>query len=180
MPMNVDLSHVKSSEPSPLSFLTNNNNSIKAHACVRGSFFDKSSPKSVLIPSMAMSKKKKDKSSHKNKRKLEEAAPLYTEDIGTEGIKKSSSLVSAAKQQTSISQLPLPKDEDERRQKRMVRANAVDEWLFSIKLADSTNPSLNSNALASCRAVNPMRCPLHCPPNGITLAWFRERRGKAL
>lgn len=63
-------------------------------------------------------KKKKDKG--KLKRKLEKAAPLYTEDLGTQGIKKSS-LLSAACHQGSIAKNPLAIDEYARRQKRMQR-----------------------------------------------------------
>lgn len=65
------------------------------------------------------SHKRKNKG-NKLKRKLEEAAPLYTEDLGLQGI-KTSSLVGAASHQGSIAKKPLAVDEDSRRQKRMVR-----------------------------------------------------------
>jgi hypothetical protein len=47
-----------------------------------------------------------------------EAAAVYTEDIGTQGIKTSAG--SAPSNQKPISSLPLPKDEDKRRLKRKV------------------------------------------------------------
>jgi hypothetical protein len=59
---------------------------------------------------------------HKKKRRLEDTAPIYTEDIGTQGIKKSS-ITSGAGGQSSIHDLPLTKDEKTRRRKRMVRSN---------------------------------------------------------
>ena len=62
----------------------------------------------------------KKKSKGKLKRKLEQAAQLYTEDLGTEGI-KNSTVVVAASHQGIISQKPLAIDEESRRQKRMVR-----------------------------------------------------------
>ena len=63
--------------------------------------------------------KKKDKI---KKRKLvsEPAAAVYTQDIGTEGI-KTNSLTTSIGYSKSISDLPLPNDEEERRQKRMVK-----------------------------------------------------------
>ncbi len=84
--------------------------------CAGGKFTDKQykSHLSSLIPIMVKKVKKT------KKRKFEEAAPLYTEDLGTLGIKKSSPS-NFVGYQKSISELPLPKDEDERRQKRMVR-----------------------------------------------------------
>jgi len=99
---------------SPLSLLAKNKD---LHSCVRGSFLDRPSQTNLLSPLMPPKKRKKEKAN--KKRRLEEAAPLYTEDIGTEGVKKSN-LVSAANHEVSISSLPLATDEDERRKKRMV------------------------------------------------------------
>jgi hypothetical protein len=87
------------------------------HTCATGSFPEKTSTRSKS--SVMPSKKKKNKG--KLKRRLEEVAPLYTEDLGTQGIKKNSLASSAAGRLGSISKKPLAKDEESRRQERMVR-----------------------------------------------------------
>jgi len=81
------------------------------------------------------------KKAKKKKRRLEEAA-LYSEDIGTAGIKKSTLASSFSNgYQQPISQLPLPKDEEKRRLKRMERFGAVQKEpeLVSSELSHSRN-----------------------------------------
>jgi hypothetical protein len=54
------------------------------------------------------------------KRRLENIAPLYTEDLGTEGIKRSI-MATGTVLQSSNFLLPLTEDEEHRRRKRTVR-----------------------------------------------------------
>jgi hypothetical protein len=67
---------------------------------------------------MPSSKTKKSKS---KKRRLEDPAAAYTEDLGTQGVKVSLS----DKSGTGIFSSPLAEDEDQRRAKRMVRVEAI-------------------------------------------------------
>jgi hypothetical protein len=72
-----------------------------------------------------MPSKKKQKN---KKRRLEDIAPLYSEDIGTEGIKKSTGAV----EQSSISNLPLAEDEEHRRRERKVRSDSWSHHTFFV------------------------------------------------
>lgn len=127
---------IKSANPSPPSLLTSSKDTHTYEN--RKSFYSLTTP-SIITPRMPLKKKKKDKTSKSKKRQLEGAAPLYTEDLGTEGIKRSS-LDNSDGHQTSISCLPLAQDEDERRQKRKVRvrrglmasSQCVSELTFSV------------------------------------------------
>ena len=85
------------------------------HTCITGRLEVEKPHQSSLLPSPMPLKKTK-----KKKRRLESIAALYTEDIGTEGVKKSS-MATGALHQGSNFHLPLTEDEENRRRKRMVR-----------------------------------------------------------
>jgi hypothetical protein len=87
-----------------------------SHYFVKGSFLDKHP---ILYPSSRIPMAKKKDRIKKRKLAVEPAAAAYTEDLGTQGI-KTNCLTSPLGYSTSISDLPLPNDEEERRQKRMV------------------------------------------------------------
>lgn len=114
------------------------------HNCVKGSFVDKNSAlhRSSRIP-MA---KKKDKIK-KRKLVVEPAAAVYTEDVGIQGI-KTSGLTSSVGYSKSISELPLPNDEEERRQKRMERFGVVSKDVTNNVSAsyDYASPKISKKA----------------------------------
>lgn len=91
------------------------------HNCVKGRFVVKSS---LSHPTNRIPMAKKKDKVKKRKLALEPGAAVYAEDIGTQGI-KTSSITTPTGYSKSISELPLPNDEEERRQKRMERFGIV-------------------------------------------------------
>ena len=121
-----------------------------------------------------LSSKKKNK---RSRRILEEAA-IYSEDIGTLGIKKTAG--GASSYQKPISSLPLPDDEDKRRLQRMVNScglqlviqGPVSIVLFSCLVAVSSR-----NALAVLQMANPVQCPLRCRRD-VLMKRYQVRNGR--